>query len=57
MGLTDWTSQIGLIAQTALIVWTGWTGGMDLIDQTSQIGFTSLTSQKYGVDSQTVSIV
>jgi len=51
MGLTDWTSQIGLIAQTALIVWTGWSGQMGLTDWTSQIAFTSLTSQNYGVDS------
>ena len=40
MGLPDWTSQIGPIAQTNLIVWTGWTGGMGLTDWTSQIGFT-----------------
>ena len=57
MGLTDWTSQIGPIAQTNLIVWTGWTGGIGLTDWTSQIGFISFTSKNYGIDSQTLSTV
>lgn len=58
MCLIDWNCQNRSHSPDCFDrLWTGWTGRMGLTEWTSQTDFTSLTSQIYGIDSQTLSIV